>query len=243
MESVKNSPSAAGKALKAAFPHTLPILAGFTFLGIAYGILMHSKGFFWPWTLLMSATIFAGSMEFVTVGLLAGSFHPAYAYFLTLMVNARHLFYGISMLDKYRGTGWKKFYLIFGMCDESFSINCSTEPPKDVDRGWFQFFVTLLNHFYWMLGAMLGSLAGAFVPFDTTGIEFAMTALFVVIFLNQWMDARDRRPALAGLGASLLCLILFGPEKFILPAMALILALLTVFRGKLEAAAEGGGPA
>lgn len=191
----------------------------------------------------MSATIFAGSMEFVTVGLLAGSFHPAYAYCLTLMVNARHLFYGISMLDKYRDAGWKKFYLIFGMCDESFSINCSTEPPADVDRGWFQLFVTLLNHFYWVLGAVVGSLAGAFVPFDTTGIEFSMTALFVVILLNQWLDSRDRRPALAGLGASLLCLALFGPENFILPAMALILTVLTVFRRKLEPPEEGGGSA
>lgn len=243
MESVKSSPSSARKALKAAFPHTLPILAGFTFLGIAYGILMHSKGFSWPWTLLMSATIFAGSMEFVTVGLLAGSFHPAYAYCLTLMVNARHLFYGISMLDKYRDAGWKKFYLIFGMCDESFSINCSAEPPADVDRGWFQLFVTLLNHFYWVMGAVVGSLAGAFVPFDTTGIEFSMTALFVVILLNQWLDSRDRRPALAGLGASLLCLALFGPENFILPAMALILTVLTVFWRKLEPPEEGGGSA
>lgn len=147
------------------------------------------------------------------------------------------------MLDKYRDAGWKKFYLIFGMCDESFSINCSTEPPADVDRGWFQLFVTLLNHFYWVLGAVVGSLAGAFVPFDTTGIEFSMTALFVVILLNQWLDSRDRRPALAGLGASLLCLALFGPENFILPAMALILTVLTVFRRKLEPPEEGGGSA
>lgn len=161
MENVKSEP---GKALKAAFPHTLPILAGFLFLGMAYGILVHSKGFAWPWTLLMSSTIFAGSMEFVTVGLLAGSFHPAYAFFLTLLVNARHLFYGISMLDKYRGTGWKKFFLIFGMCDETFSINCSVEPPEGVDKGWFQLFITILNYLYWVGGARWEVLPGRSCP-------------------------------------------------------------------------------
>ena len=237
MASVRNNPI--GKAFRAAFPHTLPILAGFLFLGMAYGILVHSKGFGWPWTLLMCTTIFAGSMEFVTVGLLAGAFHPAYAYFLTLMVNARHLFYGISMLDKYRGAGWKKFFLVFGMCDETFSVNCSVEPPEGVDAGWFRLFVTWLNYLYWVCGAMLGSLAGAFVPFDTTGIDFAMSALFVVIFLNQWMEAREHRPALIGLGASLVCLAVFGADRFILPAMALILLLLTAFRRKLEP--EKGG--
>lgn len=167
-------------------------------------------------------------------------FHPAYAFFLTLMVNARHLFYGISMLDKYRGTGWKKFFLIFGMCDETFSINCSVEPPEGVDKGWFQLFITILNYLYWVGGALLGSIAGAFLPFDTTGIDFAMTALFVVIYLNQWMEAKDHRPALIGLGATLLCLIVFGADNFILPAMARILLCLTLLRKKLEPASRGG---
>lgn len=148
------------RALKAAFPYTLPILAGFAFLGLAYGILMHSKGFSFLWPMLMSMTIFAGSMEFVAADLLCSAFHPLYAFFLTLMVNARHLFYGISMLDKFKGTGLKKWYLIFGMCDESFSINQSVEPPEGVDRGWFMFFVTLLNQGYWVLGATLGGLLG-----------------------------------------------------------------------------------
>lgn len=231
------------EAFRAAFPHTLPILAGFTFLGIAYGVLMQSKGFSWPWTLLMSTTIFAGSMEFVTVGLLAGNFQPIYAYCLALMVNARHLFYGLSMLEKYKGTGWKKFYLIFGMCDESFSINCSVDPPEGVDAGWFRFFVTLLNHCYWIAGSMLGSLAGSFVPFDTTGIDFAMTGLFIVIFMNQWFSCRDHRPALVGLGASVLCLVVFPTDYFILPAMVLILMMLTFFRKKLDPASHMEEPA
>ena len=158
------------RALKAAFPYTLPILAGFAFLGLAYGILMHSKGFSFLWPMLMSMTIFAGSMEFVAADLLCSAFHPLYAFFLTLMVNARHLFYGISMLDKFKGTGLKKWYLIFGMCDESFSINQSVEPPEGVDRGWFMFFVTLLNQGYWVLGATLGGLLGNLVTFNTKGI-------------------------------------------------------------------------
>lgn len=222
------------KAMKAAFPYTLPILAGFTFLGIAYGLFMHSKGFSFVWPMLMGLTIFAGSMEFVAVNLLLSSFNPLYAFGLTLMVNARHLFYGLSMLERYRGTGLKKIYLIFGMCDESFSINVSAAPPADVDKGWFMFFVTLFNHAYWVLGATLGGLLGRFITFDTTGIDFVMTALFVVIFLNQWMEQKHHTPALIGIGASALSLLLFGADHFILPAMALILALLTLLRKPLE---------
>ena len=222
------------RALKAALPHTLPILAGFTFLGIAYGIYMQSKGFSFIWPLVMSLTIFAGSMEFVAVTLLTSAFHPLYAFLLTLMVNARHLFYGLSMLEKYRGTGKKKFYLIFGMCDESFSINCSTEPPEGVDRGWFMFFVTLLNHAYWVFGATLGGVLGSFITFNTEGIDFVMTALFVVIFLNQWMGKKGHIPALIGVGASAVCLVLFGAQNFILPAMALILASLSLLRQPLS---------
>lgn len=227
------------KAMKAAFPHTLPICAGFLFLGIAYGIFMHSKGFSFIWPMLMSMTIFAGSMEFVTVNLLLSAFQPFYAFFLALMVNARHLFYGISMLEKFKGTGKKKFYLIFGMCDESFSINCSVEPPVDVDRGWFMFFVTLFNHVYWIVGATLGGLLGSLVTFDTKGIDFVMTALFVVIFVNQWLSPKKHLPALIGISASLVCLAIFGAEQFILPAMALILALLTLFKKPLEKEASG----
>ena len=227
------------KAFRAALPYSLPICIGFLFIAMSYGFLMRSRGFSVFYPMAMSAFIFAGSMEFVAVELLLSAYAPLHAFLLTLMVNARHLFYGISMLEKYKGMGWKKPYLIFGMCDETFSVNCSVEPPEGVDAGWFRLFVTWLNYLYWVCGAMLGSLAGAFVPFDTTGIDFAMTALFVVIFLNQWMEAREHRPALIGLGASLVCLAVFGADRFILPAMALILLLLTAFRRKLE---KGGEP-
>ena len=211
------------KAFRAAFPYTLPICIGFLFLGISYGFMMRSKGFSLIYPIVMSTCIFAGSMEFVTANLLLSAFAPFHAFLLTLMVNARHLFYGISMLDKYRDTGWKKFYLIFGMCDESFSINCTVTPPEDVDRGWFMFFVNLLNQIYWVAGATLGALLGYVIHFDTTGIEFVMTALFVVMFVNQWEECKDHRPALVGVGCSVICLLLFGSGSFIIPAMALII--------------------
>lgn len=222
------------RALKAAFPYTVPIFAGFAFLGLAYGIFMHSKGFSFIWPMLMSMTIFAGSMEFVAADLLCAAFHPFYAFFLTLMVNARHLFYGISMLDKFKGTGSKKWYLIFGMCDESFSINQSVEPPEEVDRGWFMFFVTLLNQCYWVLGATVGGLLGNLVTFNTQGIEFVMTALFTAILVNQWRENREHRPVLTGLALSAVCLVTFGKTNFILPAMALILTVLTLLRKPIE---------
>ena len=231
------------KALKAAFPHTIPILAGFWFLGLTYGIYMNVSGFSFWYPMLMSLTIFAGSMEFVAVNLLLGSFDPFQAFVMTLMINARHLFYGISMLDKYRGLCWKKFYLIFGMCDESFSINYTAEIPKDVDRGWFMFFVTLLNHFYWFFGATLGGIFGSLIHFNTEGLDFVTTAMFTVIFLDQWLKEKNHTSALAGMGISILCLIAFGSDDFIIPSMIGILGVLTLLRKPLEDRAlipEGG---
>lgn len=212
------------RAFRAALPYTLPICIGFMVLGISYGFFMSSKDFSFWYPMLMSLLIFAGSMEFVTVGLLLSAFNPFHAFFLAFMVNARHLFYGISMLGKYKGMGWKKNYLIFGMCDESFSINCTVAPPPDVDRGWFMFFVTLLNHLYWVAGATLGAVLGSIIHFDTKGIEFVMTALFVVMFVNQWENTDDHIPALVGVGCSILCLFIFGGENFILRSMILIIA-------------------
>ena len=207
------------KALLAAFPHTIPILVGFLFVGVSYGLLMKSQGFPLIYPLLMGIIIFAGSMQFVTVGLLLAPFNPFYAFFLTLMVNARHLFYGVSMLDKYRDAGPMKPYLIYGLIDESFSLNCAVSAPEGVDQNWFYFFVSLLNHIYWLLGSCLGSLLGDIIHIDTTGIDFVMTALFVVLFINQWKEADDHRPALAGLGCTALSLFVFGSEHFMLPAM------------------------
>lgn len=221
-------------AFKAAVPYTMPIFAGFTFLGMAYGIYMNSLGFSFIYPMLMSLFIFAGSMEFLAANLLMGAFNPFHAFMLTLMVNARHLFYGISMLEKYKNVGKKKFYLIFGMCDESFSINCTTAIPLGIDPGWFMFFVTMLNQCYWVLGATLGGILGSFITFNTVSLDFVMTALFVVIFLDQWLSTKEHIPALVGLGASALCLIVFGADGFIIPAMLLILLSLTFLRKPLE---------
>ena len=172
--------------MKAAFPYTIPIFAGFWFLGITYGVYMQVSGFSFWYPMLMSLTIFGGSLEFVAVSMLLSAFAPVQTLVVTLMLQARHLFYGIAMLDKFKGTGWKKVYLIVGMCDESFSINCSAEIPTGIDSGWFMFFVTLFNQIYWVTGATLGGLLGALIPFNTEGLDFAMTAMFVVIFLDQW---------------------------------------------------------
>lgn len=226
-------------ALKAALPHTLPICVGFLFLGISYGFLMKSKGFSFLYPMFMSMFIFAGSMEFVTVNLLLSAFNPLYALLLTLMVNARHLFYGISMLDTYKDCGIKKYYLIFGMCDESFSINCAITPPDGINRGWFMFWVTLLNHIYWVVGATLGGLLGYIIHFDTTGIEFVMCALFVVMFVNQWKNTKNHTPAIIGIASSLVCLLLFGAQNFMIPAMLLIVCSFAMKRSSLDIESEG----
>ena len=223
-------------ALRAALPKTLPIFAGFWFLGMSYGILMKVNGFSFLYPMLMALTIFGGSLEFVAASLLMGSFAPLQTLLVTLMIQARHLFYGISMLEKYKGTGWKKFYLIFGMCDESFSINYSASIPEGIDRSWFMFFVTLLNHLYWISGATLGGLIGNFITFNTEGLDFVMTAMFVVIFIEQWLKEKKHYTALIGVFASVLCLIIFGAESFIIPTMAVIFIMLALFRKPIEKA-------
>ena len=220
-------------------PHTIPVFTGFIFLGIAYGILMDSKGFNLGWTVLMSAAVFAGSMQYVAITILSAPFSPLYALLMTLVVNARHLFYGVSMLEKYKGTGRFKSYLIFAMCDETFSILVSTEPPESIDRTRFMVAVTALDQLYWITGSVIGSLIGSMVSFDTKGLDFALTALFVVIFINQWRVAASHKPAIIGLASSALCLALFGSGGFVIPSMALIIVLLTAL--KKDISRELGG--
>ncbi len=222
------------RAFKAAFPYTVPIFAGFWFLGITYGIYMNVSGFPFWYPMIMSIAIFAGSMEFVAANMLLGAFNPVQAFFMTLMINARHLFYGISMLDKFKGTGIKKYYLIYGMCDETFSINYSADIPEDVDRGLFMFFVTLLNQLYWVTGATLGGIFGSLIKFSTEGLDFAMMAMFAVIFTDSWIKEKNHTSSILGLALSALSLIIFGADNFIIPAMAAILAALTALRGTLE---------
>ena len=228
------------KAFKAAFPYTLPIFAGFWFLALAYGILMNVNGFSFIYPMFMSLFIYGGSLEFLVVSMLMSSFAPLSALAVTLLVQSRHLFYGIAMLDRFKGMGWKKPYLIFGMCDETFSINYTANIPEDVDRGWFMFFVTLLNQCYWVSGATIGGLIGSLLKFDTKGLDFVMTAMFVTIFMNQWMKEENKYTGMIGIGAAAICLMMFGPDSFMVPAMLAILTLLTAFRKPIEKSyAEG----
>lgn len=225
-------------AFKAAFPHTIPILAGFSFLGFSFGVLMNVSGFSFWYPLVMSIIVFGGSIEFVAVSMLLSPFAPIQTLIMSLMIQARHLFYGLSMLDKYKNVGIKKYYLIFGMCDETFSINCSADIPEGIDKGWFMTAVTLLDHLYWINGSLIGGLVGSLITFDTTGLDFVMTAMFVVIFLEQLMKEKKHYTSLIGLLASVACLLIFGADSFMIPTMLLILFLLTVLKKPIE---KGGG--
>lgn len=231
---LENNEKRIQKAFKFAFPKTLPIFAGFWFLGMSYGILMRVKGFSFVYPLLMSMTIFGGSLEFIAVSMLLSTFAPLQTFLVALVIQLRHLFYGVSMLEKYKGTGWKKPYLIFGMCDESFSINYSTEIPEDIDKGWFYFFVTLINQIYWVTGATIGGLLGNLITFNTEGLSFVMTAMFVVIFIDRWLKEKQHISSVIGLGVSLLCLVIFGNDSFMIPTMICIVVMLTLFRKPIE---------
>ena len=187
------------RAFRAAAPQTLPVFAGYLVLGLGYGIYVQSLGLPVWLPPLMGTVVYGGSLEFVLASLLLGSFAPVSAFLMALMIQARHLFYGLTMLQRYRGYGLRSAYMIFAMSDETFSITCSAEPPEEVDRGWFMFFITLLDQFYWVASAAMGAALGAVLPFSTEGVDFVMTAMFVVIFLNQWEKEKQHASAVIGL--------------------------------------------
>lgn len=222
------------KALKAAFPLTLPVMAGYLFLGLGFGILLASKGFSFPWAIFMSVIIYAGSMQYVAIDLLAAGASFITTAIMTVMIQIRHLFYGLSLIVKYKNVGKKKWMMIYELTDETYSLIATSEPPKDVHAGWFYFFISLLDHSYWICGCTLGALFGSLVKFNTKGVDFVMTALFLVLFVNQWLDTKEHRPALIGVACSVLCLIVFGADNFIVPAMLSILAILSIFRKTLD---------
>lgn len=221
---------------KQAFIKSVPVMAGYIVLGTGFGILMRNAGYGVLWAFSMSALIYAGSMQFVGVGLLMGGASVLTAIFTTVMVNARHLFYSISMIDPYKDAGKYKPYMIFALTDETYSLLCAGKVPDGVDANRYRFLVSLFNHSYWIAGTVIGNLLGAVLPFSTAGIEFSMTALFIASFTEQWLTAKDHVPALVGLLSTLLCLILFGKENFLIPAMLLITFLLTLLRHRKEAA-------
>lgn len=222
-------------ALKKAFPYTIPILTGFLFLGFTYGLYAKTQGLSFWYPVVMAIFIFGGSLEFIAVTMLFVPFNPFQALLITIMVQARHLFYGISMLEKYRNLSFKKkLYSIYALCDETFSINYTVSVPKDIDKGWFYFWVSFLDQFYWVLGTVLGGLFGSFVHFNTKGLDFVLTAMFTVIFVDRLIKEKKHYTALIGFFCTFLCLLIFGKDSFMIPSMVLILALLTVFRKPLE---------
>lgn len=223
--------------LRYAFPRTVPVMVGYLFLGAAYGILMNVNGYGVWWTLAISIFVYAGSLQYLGVTMLAAAVHPLTAFFMSLMLNARHLFYGISMLVQYGKVKKHKPYLIFGLTDETFSVVCHEQAPKKLDQDQVYFWITLLDQVYWVTGSVLGAIAGGFITFDTQGLDFALTALFVVIFTDQWKQREGHSSAVIGVLASVLCLMIWGADAFIVPAMILILLVLTVDYKRTEKAA------
>ena len=240
--------------IKKAFIKTLPVLTGYIVLGIGFGILMQKNGFGAGWVFAMSACIYAGSMQYVGINLMTGGATVIATALTTFMVNARHLFYGISMIDRYKGTGARKPYLIFALTDETYSLVCTGEGPDGVRKDEdgknedgknkdssgegslvkYQFWISLLNQLYWITGSLLGYYLGMIIPFDTTGIDFSMTALFVTVFVQQWMDTKNHLPAIIGLLVSGICLVIFGSERFLIPTMIFITLILSVGRRFME---------
>ena len=224
--------------IKTAFIKSLPVMAGYLVLGIGFGILLKEAGYGFFWSFLMSFTIYAGSMQYVTVSLLTSGASLISTALTTLMVNARHLFYGVSMIEKYKDSGKKKPYLIFALTDETYSLLCGNDYPEGEDRHWYSFFISLFNQFYWVTGSILGSLIGALITFNTAGIDFAMTALFVTVFVEQWLTAKNHLPAIAGLLCSIACLMIFGPSNFLIPTMIAIALVLSLCKNVMDT--EGG---
>ncbi len=233
MKERKNAP-----LFKIVFLKTLPVMAGYLVLGMGFGILLEGKGYGPLWAFAMSATVFAGSMQYVAVDLLASGASLISTAIMTLMVNARHLFYGISMIDRYKGAGHKKPYLMFALTDETYSLICSEQVPEGVNPHLFYFLISLFDQCYWVIGSTLGAVTGSLITFSTAGVDFAMTALFVSIFTEQWLSAKQHAPALIGVAATLACLLLFGAESFLIPAMLVILTALCTLRPRIERAAE-----
>lgn len=216
------------EALRYAFPKTLPVMAGYLVLGAAYGILLNVNGYGIWWALFISTFVYAGSLQYLGITFFTAVVNPWYALVMSLMLNARHLFYGLSMLDRYKDAGKIKPYLIYSLTDETFSVLCNEEVPRDIQKHQVYFYVSILDHLYWVCGTAIGALAGTVLRFDTAGMDFALTALFTVIFVDQWKSGKGHRASLTGFAAALLGILIFGRGIFIIPAMILILMILTL---------------
>ncbi len=221
------------KLLKTAFIDSIPVLTGYIPLGMGFGIMLESAGYNYIWAFFMAITMFAGSMQYLAVDLLATAASPITVFISTLLVNARHLFYGISLIDKYRGAGLKKFYMMFGLTDETYSLVCASKLPEGINPHNYYLLVTFFNHIYWITGCVLGALLGSMLSFEIVGIDFVLTSLFVTIFIEQWLSTKEHRPALIGIASTVICLFVFGQQNFLIASMAVILILITLFRRKI----------
>ena len=228
------------EVVKKAFAKTIPVMAGYLVLGIGFGILLHDAGYGTLWALAMSLLIYAGSMQYVGAGLLAGGASIIMTLITTIMVNARHLFYSISMINRYKNERRYKPYLIFALTDETYSLLCNDDLSVTEDISLYRFLVSVFDQSYWVIGSVIGSILGSVLPFSTKGIEFSMTALFVASFVEQWITMDDHIPAFTGLLSTLVCLIIFGPDSFLIPSMLVITLVLTIFRKRLDPESEAG---
>lgn len=222
------------KAIKAAFSATIPVMLGYISVGIAFGLLLEKSGYSLVWAILMSIAIYAGSMQFIAINLLTSGAGLMEMALMTLFVNIRHVFYGLSFLDKFKEMGKKKTYMIFSLTDETYSLLCSSKAPEGVDNNLFLFFISFFNQMYWVIGSIIGSVAGSLITFNTKGIDFAMTALFVVIFIEQWNSYKTHIPVVIGTLSTIGSLLIFGTNNLILPAMVLIVISLVLFRKQID---------
>lgn len=222
------------RIIKKVFPQTIPVMAGYISLGIAFGLLLQSIGYGPIWAFLMSLFIYAGSAQFLAVELLAAGATLTHIALLTFLLNFRHLFYGLSMIEKYRGTGIGKIYLIFGLTDETYALLTGYKTPEGLSDKSYFFAVTLMNHLYWILGSVIGSVAGSIIPFDLTGIDFAMTALFAVLVVEQWKTNKNHIPAISGFVITVAALFIFGADNFLIPALIVMSVALLFMKGTLS---------
>lgn len=229
------------KSLRAAFPLTVPVLVGYLCIGAAFGLMLQSAGYNFIWAFFMSLSIYAGSGQYLGVSLLAACAALGTVALMTFIINFRHLVYGLSMLEKFKGMGWRKLYMIFSLTDETYALLAEVKAPDGVDEKSLYFSIAVLDHLYWIVGSVIGSVAGALLAFDTTGVEFAMTALFLVIAVEQWTGHKNHIPALLGAGITIVSRLVVGAESMLIPALIVLVTVLLPLRGKLEPQEKGGG--
>lgn len=222
------------KAIKAAFPNTIPVMLGYVSVGMAFGLLFEKSGYNLLWAILMSTVVYAGSMQFIAINLLTGGTGFVEIALMTLFVNFRHLFYGLSFIDKFKDMGKKKTYMIYSLTDETYSLLCSVKAPEGINNSLFLFCISFLNQIYWIIGTIIGSAVGSLIKFNTKGIDFAMTALFVVIFIDQWSSYKTHIPVIIGILSTIISLLIFGPNNLVLPSMILIVINLMIFSKQIQ---------